>query len=168
MISLFKDSRCRPSSSRTVSQLIHTFNFTHYSNRSKSDKQVVFSIWNHLVHLSEERGRTILITTHYYDEAKKSTMVGIMRHGSLLVEQDPKQILQNFNSTSLETVVLELCKKDGIDNDQVGGCVGGDKAKITYDVESPNDTKCKLKLKTAKFLIQINLSKKIQLISICI
>lgn len=87
-------------------------------------------------------------------------MVGIMRHGSLLLEQDPKQILQNFNSTSLETVVLELCKKDGIDNDQVGGCVGGDKAKITYDVESPNDTKCKLKLKTAKFLIQINLSKK--------
>lgn len=86
-------------------------------------------------------------------------MVGIMRHGSLLLEQDPRQILQNFNSTSLETVVLELCKKDGIDNDQVGGCVGGDKAKITYDVESPDDTKCKLKLKIAKFLIQINLSK---------
>lgn len=102
------------------------------------------SIWNYLVHLSQERGRTILITTHYFDEAKQSSVVAFMRHGKILVEHEPTQLLESFNSTTLETVVLELCKKDGIDNDKVGGCAGIELANLQHDIQTPDDTKCKI------------------------
>ncbi len=112
-----------------------------------------FSIWNHLVRLSEERGTTILITTHYIDEAKESTAVGVMRYGRLLVEQDPAQLLQRFNTTSLETVVLELCKKDSNESDEKdmgdtntsAGRIRRDSelAKLQYEIGAPDDTKCK-------------------------
>lgn len=109
----------------------------------------VFSIWNHLVHLSKERGTTVLITTHYIDEAKESTAVGVMRYGRLLVEQDPSQLLQSFNTTSLEAVVLQLCKNDESDSNkkekgEVDVTRSNDLAKLEYDVQTPDDTKCKL------------------------
>ncbi len=105
---------------------------------------LALSIWNYLVHLSQERGKTILITTHYYDEAKISSVVGFMSHGKIVVEQEPTQLLRNFNTSTLETVVLEVCKKDGIDNDKIGGCAGIDGAKQKYDIEIPDNTKCKI------------------------
>lgn len=104
-----------------------------------------------MVRLKEERGTTILITTHYIDEAKESTAVGVMRYGRLLVEQDPTQLLQRFNTTSLETVVLELCKKDSGENDENAmndaGRIRKDSelAKLQFEMGAPDDSKCKVK-----------------------
>lgn len=38
--------------------------------------------------------------------------VGVMRRGRILVEQNPQVLLAHYNSTSLESVVLQLCKQD--------------------------------------------------------
>lgn len=40
-----------------------------------SNSMAVGSIWSHLIHLSTVRGRTIIITTHYIDEASQAHMV---------------------------------------------------------------------------------------------
>ena len=42
------------------------------------------SIWNHLIRLSSEQKKTILITTHYIEEARQANTVGLMRNGRFL------------------------------------------------------------------------------------
>ena len=42
------------------------------------------SIWNHLIRLSSEQKKTILITTHYIEEARQANTVGLMRNGMFL------------------------------------------------------------------------------------
>jgi ABC-type multidrug transport system ATPase subunit len=48
------------------------------------------SIWSHLLGLVRDRGKTILITTHYIEEAKQANVVGLMRNGTLLAEDVPQ------------------------------------------------------------------------------
>ena len=55
---------------------------------------VIFDrIWSHLLDLVGERGKTIVITTHYIEEAKQANVVGLLRNGRLLAE-DPPQVSQ--------------------------------------------------------------------------
>ena len=47
-------------------------------------------IWDYLLTLSTPtRKTTILITTHYIEEAKQASVVGLMRSGRLLAEDSP-------------------------------------------------------------------------------
>ena len=87
-----------------------------------------FSIWNYLTQLvaspkpegvsSPERGNsnplkrkrtTILITTHYIEEARQASVVGLMRNGFLLAEENPVKLMENYNLATLEDVFLKLC-----------------------------------------------------------
>ena len=52
-----------------------------------------FRIWSHLLDLVGDRGKTIVITTHYIEEAKQANVVGLLRNGRLLAE-DPPQVSQ--------------------------------------------------------------------------
>jgi len=61
---------------------------------------------------SESRKTTIIITTHYIEEAKQATMVGLMRSGRLLAEDSPAKLLLNHNLATLEDVFLKLCIKE--------------------------------------------------------
>ena len=99
---------------------------------------IFFSIWNHLSKLvgcpkSEEAAgglfqnfannlqeprlvrrkqrTTILITTHYIEEARQASVVGLMRHGRLLAEDNPIRLMNAYNLTSMEEVFLKLCIK---------------------------------------------------------
>ncbi|TRY76558.1 hypothetical protein TCAL_02660 [Tigriopus californicus] len=69
------------------------------------------SIWNHLIRLAKDEGKTIIITTHYIEEARQASMVGLMRNGHLLAEAPPSTLLEQFNLPSLEDVFLKLCVK---------------------------------------------------------
>ena len=97
-----------------------------------------YSIWDYLVHLSRDKGVTVIITTHYIEETVKADMVSIyymystypcikhltinirilnqqvsmMRSGRLLVEDSPKNLLVFHEMTTLEDVFLKLCIKD--------------------------------------------------------
>ncbi|CAF1059337.1 unnamed protein product [Rotaria sp. Silwood1] len=69
-------------------------------------------IWSHLIYLSQTSKTTIMITTHYIEEARKANRVGLMRSGRILAEDEPNHLLNQYNETSLENVFLQLCYED--------------------------------------------------------
>ena len=67
-------------------------------------------IWDHLLKIS--RGQlvcTIVITTHYIEEARQADVVGMMRGGRLLAEDAPENLLHLYRKPCLESVFLYLC-----------------------------------------------------------
>ncbi|CAF2873493.1 unnamed protein product [Rotaria sp. Silwood2] len=69
-------------------------------------------IWSHHIYLSQTSKTTIMITTHYIEEARKANRVGLMRSGRMLAEDEPNHLLNQYNETSLENVFLHLCYED--------------------------------------------------------
>jgi ABC-type multidrug transport system ATPase subunit/ABC-type multidrug transport system permease subunit len=67
-------------------------------------------IWNFLVELSKSKGTTIIVTTHYIEEARKSDKVGLMMKGKLFVEGNPEDLLKQHEKSTLEDVFLLLCE----------------------------------------------------------
>ncbi|XP_065918635.1 ABC transporter G family member 20-like [Dysidea avara] len=65
-------------------------------------------IWRHLVELTTTRQSTVIITTHYIEEAKMAHIVGFMRDGKLLAQSSPENLMRTYITTSLEAVFLEL------------------------------------------------------------
>jgi len=55
-------------------------------------------------------GVTILITTHYVEEARHADVVGLMRSGRLLAQGPPDALMRHFGHVTLEDVFLELCR----------------------------------------------------------
>jgi len=76
------------------------------------------SIWNHLVKLTGDggEGTTVVITTHYTEEAVQAHRVGMMRNGRLLAEDSPSSLVRSYNQPGLEDVFLHLCQLDGADD----------------------------------------------------
>lgn len=70
------------------------------------------TIWEHLVELSVQHQLTVIITTHYIEEARAANTVGLMRFGRLLIEASPEFLLERFKMTTLEEVFLKLCQLD--------------------------------------------------------
>ncbi|XP_048506039.1 ABC transporter G family member 23 isoform X2 [Athalia rosae] len=71
------------------------------------------SIWNHLVQITKDGNKTVIITTHYIEEARQAHMIGLMRSGRLLAEQSPGTLLTMYHCASLEDVFLKLSRKQG-------------------------------------------------------
>ncbi|KAG5345492.1 ABCGN protein, partial [Acromyrmex charruanus] len=71
------------------------------------------SIWNHLVQITKDGNKTVIITTHYIEEARQAHTIGLMRSGRLLAEEAPRTLLQMYNCASLEEVFLKLSRKQG-------------------------------------------------------
>ncbi|XP_074596549.1 ABC transporter G family member 20-like [Brevipalpus obovatus] len=65
-------------------------------------------IWQELNHLTSN-GITIIITTHYIEEARQADVVGFMRRGTVMLESSPASLLSYFSVDSLELVFLKLC-----------------------------------------------------------
>ncbi|KAL3268092.1 hypothetical protein HHI36_007219 [Cryptolaemus montrouzieri] len=66
------------------------------------------NIWKHLVKITKNGGTTVIITTHYIDEARQAHLIGLMRGGYLLAEESPERLISQFNAQSLEDVFLKL------------------------------------------------------------
>lgn len=62
--------------------------------------------------LTQTERITVIITTHYIEEARQASFVGLMRHGRLLAEDTPDNLLQKYNMETLEDVFLKLCMSD--------------------------------------------------------
>ncbi|CAH1154038.1 unnamed protein product [Phaedon cochleariae] len=69
------------------------------------------SIWNHLVQITKDGNKTVIITTHYIEEARQAHTIGLMRSGKLLAEESPHVLLSMYGCTSLEEVFLKLSRK---------------------------------------------------------
>ena len=75
------------------------------------DPELRARIWEHLRKISED-GITVILTTHYIDEASKADRVGLMRNGKLLAESSPKELMDEYQKESLEEVFLALFKRE--------------------------------------------------------
>jgi ABC-type multidrug transport system ATPase subunit len=75
------------------------------------DPELRARVWDHLQSIASE-GVTIIITTHYIDEAGKADRVGMMRNGVLLAEDSPKAVMESQSASSLEEAFLALCRRD--------------------------------------------------------
>nr|CAI5851258.1 unnamed protein product [Callosobruchus analis] len=69
------------------------------------------NIWNYMVHEVKEQKTSIIITTHYIEEAKQAHTIGLMRDGKLLAEDSPSQLLSTYGCANLEDVFLKLARQ---------------------------------------------------------
>jgi len=80
------------------------------------DPVLCHTIWIYLVKLAKEEKKTVVITTHYIEEAKQSDTIGLMRKGVLLSEESPTSLMLRNNCTNLEEAFLLLSKKQHENN----------------------------------------------------
>jgi len=66
-------------------------------------------IWEYLKTIAKS-GVSIVITTHYIEEARHADRVGLMRSGCLLDEGSPDNLMKKYDCSSLEDVFLSLCR----------------------------------------------------------
>jgi len=75
------------------------------------DPELRISFWDYFAKLKEE-GITLLITTHYMDEARHCDRVGFMNCGKLIAESTPEELLIQTGTDSLEDAFLEFTRKE--------------------------------------------------------
>jgi ABC-2 type transport system ATP-binding protein len=69
------------------------------------DPELRAGFWEYFGKL-KERGKTIIMTTHYMDEAVRCDVVGMMRAGRLIAEGAPDEILARTSTDNLEDAFL--------------------------------------------------------------
>jgi ABC-2 type transport system ATP-binding protein len=67
--------------------------------------------WELIYHLAES-GTTIVVTTHYMDEAARCQRLGFMSKGRLIANGTQEEILRQFAQPSVEDVFVELQRRD--------------------------------------------------------
>ena len=66
------------------------------------DPQNRASIWDYIRNLKEQHGLTLLLTTHYMEEAEQmADGVGIIDHGQIVVEGPPQDLISQFGSDTI-------------------------------------------------------------------
>lgn len=67
------------------------------------------NIWKYLRRLADEENKTIIITTHYIEEAAQADQVALMRAGEILIQDTPQKIMDSNGSLTLEEAFLKIC-----------------------------------------------------------
>ncbi|MBI4813218.1 MAG: ABC transporter ATP-binding protein [Methanobacterium sp.] len=75
------------------------------------DPELRVSFWNYFNQL-RENGVTILMTTHYMDEARHCDRIGFMQRGKLIAENTPLKLLKKSGTDSLEDAFLMFSQHD--------------------------------------------------------
>lgn len=70
-------------------------------------------IWDHIVSLTNTQSVTVILTTHYIEEARKANQIGMMRSGVLLAEDSPEMLMTAHKSNNLEEIFFTLSVKQG-------------------------------------------------------
>jgi ABC-2 type transport system ATP-binding protein len=65
-----------------------------------------------IIHDLAARGTTILVTTHYMDEAEQCHRLAFLSRGHLIAIGTPAEITQQFGMASVEDVFIELQMRD--------------------------------------------------------
>ncbi|MFX1533526.1 MAG: ABC transporter ATP-binding protein [Promethearchaeota archaeon] len=68
--------------------------------------------WEYFAEIASKQGTTILVTTHYLNEAAWADRVGVMRNGKIIVINTPKNLLQETGQQNMEDVFFQLIKED--------------------------------------------------------
>ncbi|MEI7827074.1 MAG: ABC transporter ATP-binding protein [Euryarchaeota archaeon] len=76
------------------------------------DPDLRASFWRYFEGL-RDAGITILVTTHYMDEARHCDRIGFMREGRLIAEGAPRELLELTHTDSLEDAFLAYSRTEG-------------------------------------------------------
>lgn len=74
------------------------------------DPELRAGFWEYFQMLKGE-GRTVVLTTHYMDEAVRCDVVGMMHKGRLIAEGAPDQLLKETGKADLEDAFLEFIRR---------------------------------------------------------
>ena len=65
-----------------------------------------------LIHREVKAGMTVLVTTHYMDEAEQCGQLAFLSRGHLIGFGTPKEITERFDLPTVEDVFIELQRRD--------------------------------------------------------
>ncbi len=74
------------------------------------DPELRVGFWKYFSEL-KARGTTVVLTTHYMDEAVRCDVVGMMRTGKLIAEGPPKELMAEAGVSDLESAFLEFSRR---------------------------------------------------------
>lgn len=74
------------------------------------DPELRAGFWEHFRALKAE-GMTVVLTTHYMDEASRCDLVGMMHKGQLIAEGRPDQLLRDSGCENLEDAFLIFIRR---------------------------------------------------------
>jgi ABC-2 type transport system ATP-binding protein len=77
------------------------------------DPELRASFWEYFNTL-KSKGITIVLTTHYMDEAQHCDRIGLLRLGRLIAEGAPAEITRMTGTTSLEDAFLALSRREAV------------------------------------------------------
>jgi ABC-2 type transport system ATP-binding protein len=64
------------------------------------------------IHAMASRGITIVVTTHYMDEASQCARLAFLSRGHLIAVGTPEEVVRHFGKSSVEDVFIELQMRD--------------------------------------------------------
>ena len=70
--------------------------------------------WHYFKELARKQGTTILVTTHYLNEAIWADRMGVMRQGKLIAVDTPENLLERTNQKNLEDMFFSIIKEANI------------------------------------------------------
>ena len=73
------------------------------------DPELRSAFWQYFTALKQS-GVTIIITTHYMDEAQHCDKIGLVRQGRLIADGTPLEITEETKTTNLEDAFLALSR----------------------------------------------------------
>lgn len=76
------------------------------------DPELRVGFWKYFADL-KARGKTVVLTTHYMDEAVRCDRVGMMRLGRLIGEGRPNELMAATSTSDLESAFLAMSRKVG-------------------------------------------------------
>ena len=71
------------------------------------DPQLRQTIWNELLRLKNEEGKTIIVTTHVMDEAEKCDCISMVRDGVIIANGTPSELKNHYSADTLDGVFLQ-------------------------------------------------------------
>jgi ABC-2 type transport system ATP-binding protein len=77
------------------------------------DPELRVSFWHYFTSL-KQKGVTLLVTTHYMDEARHCDRVGFMRAGRLIAEDRPAELMKRADTDSLEDAFLKFSREGSV------------------------------------------------------
>jgi ABC-2 type transport system ATP-binding protein len=76
------------------------------------DPELRIGFWKYFEGL-RRKGKTIIMTTHYMDEAQRCEIVGTMREGKLIAKGPPEKLMKATDTSNLEDAFLKYSGGDG-------------------------------------------------------
>jgi ABC-2 type transport system ATP-binding protein len=77
------------------------------------DPELRVRFWE-FFHALSQHGVTVVITTHYMDEADRCTRVGLLRQGVLIADGNPRDLKNKMGTNSLEEAYLRLAGRQKV------------------------------------------------------